>query len=93
MMFEKKSWKFIVGFSRSTRPHIWFSIIFNGEFGVIECFHVTSRRPYLNSGAAAMLVYLILRELSSIVMQTFSFVSVDKQGYWSHECKHSGPVI
>ena len=67
--------------SGSHAPHdliFGFSIIFNGEFGVIECFHVTSQRPYLNSGAAAMLVYLILRELSSIDMQTFSFVSVDK---------------
>lgn len=32
---------------------------------------------------------LILRELfSMIIMQTFSFVSAEKQGYWSREWKH-----
>ena len=48
----------------------------------IVCFHVTSRRP-------GWCTQLILWELSSIIMQTLSFVSVEKQGYWSREWKHS----
>ena len=42
--------------------------------GFMECFHVTSRR-------SCWCPQLILRESSSFIMQTFSFVLVEKQGY------------
>ena len=41
---------------------------------LMECFHVTSRWP-------CWCPQLILRELSSIIMLEFPFVSVEKQGY------------
>ena len=57
-------------------------------------------REFSRDVTAVMLVYpnnrtiewctqLILWELSSIIMQTFCFVSMEKQGYWSREWKHS----
>ena len=65
------------------------SCIVNG----IECFHVTSQRPcwcpWTKERRPCWCPQLILRELSSIIMQTFSFVSVEKQGCWSREWKHS----
>ena len=52
----------------------------------LECFHVTSERRGvpINSRMAAMLVSPTNPwgiELYSIIMQTFSFVSVEEQGY------------
>ena len=57
------------------------------QWVLIECFEshdlTADILVSLNNGTVAMLVctQLILQELSSIIMQTFSFVSVEKQGY------------
>ena len=81
-------------FIQLTRRTIYFRLqIYFNETNILnklrrftmECFHVTSRRPCwcpkTKERRPCWCPQLILRESSSFIMQTFSFVSVEKQGY------------
>ena len=60
---------------------------------VIECFHMTSRRPYWRPKTMkrrpCWCSKPILWELNSFLMQTLSFVSVNLHRCWPREWKHS----
>ena len=59
----------------------------------IECFHMTSRRPYwcpkTMKRRPCWCPKLILWELNSFLMQTLSFVTMNLHRCWSREWKHS----
>ena len=60
---------------------------------VIECFHMTSRRPYwclkTMKRGPCWCPKPILWELNTFLMQTLSFVSINLHRCWPHEWKHS----
>ena len=60
---------------------------------VIECFHMTSRRPYwcpkTMKRRPCWCPKPILWELNSFLMQTLSFVPINLHRCWSREWKHS----
>ena len=55
-----------------------------GSNNAIECFHMTSRRPYWCPKP-------VLWELNSFLMQTLSFVPINLYRCWPREWKHSIP--
>ena len=59
----------------------------------IECFHMTSRRPYwcpkIMKRRPCWCPKPILWELNSFLMQTLSFVSINLHRCWPRESKHS----
>ena len=59
-----------------------FSNLFRAEIIVFSRVVTAALLVYLNNGTTAMLVYPANPlGIDSIIMQTFSFVSVEKQGY------------
>ena len=62
-------------------------------YGPIECFHMTSRRPYwcpkTMKRRPSWCPKPILWELNSFLMQTLSFVPINLHRCWSREWKHS----
>ena len=74
---------------------IWyFNIFFNMLWlAAIECFHMTSRRPYWCSKTMKRRPCWCpkpsLRELNSFLMQTLSFVPINLQICWPRERKYS----
>ena len=65
----------------------------SGGFNVIECFHMTSRRPYwcpkTIKRRPCWCSKPILWELNSFLMQTLSFVSINLHRCWPRELKSS----
>ena len=59
----------------------------------IECFHMTSRRPYwcpkTINRRPCWCPKPVLWELNSFLMQTLSFVSINLHRCWPREWKHS----
>ena len=59
----------------------------------IECFHMTSQRPYwcpkTMKRRPSWCPKPVLRELNSFLMQTLSFVPINLHRCWSREWKHS----
>ena len=68
---------------------IWFVYV----IGVIECFHMTSRRPYWCPKTMKRRPWWcpkpILWEINSFLMQTLSFVSINLRRCRPREWKHS----
>ena len=66
---------------------------FEGKNCSIECFHMTSRRPYwcpkTMKRRPCWCPKPILWELNSLLMQTLSFVPINLHRCWSRECKRS----
>ena len=64
-----------------------------GSSGFIECFHMTSRRPYwcpkTMKRRPCWCPKPVLWELNSFLMQTLSFVSINLHRCWPREWKHS----
>ena len=62
-------------------------------FCTIECFHMTSRRPYwcpkTMKRRPCWCPKPVLWELNSFLMQTLSFVPINLHRCWSRESKHS----
>ena len=62
----------------------------------IECFHMTSRRPYwcpkTMKRQPCWCPKQILWELNFFLMQTLSFVPINLRRCWSREWKHSIPA-
>ena len=65
----------------------------NNAFYWIECFHMTSRRPYwcpkTMKRRPCWCPKPVLWELNSFLMQTLSFVPINLHRWWSREWKHS----
>ena len=63
------------------------------KLGCIECFHMTSRRPYwcpkTMKRRPCWCPKLILWELNSFLTQTHSFVPMNLHRCWPREWKHS----
>ena len=55
---------------------------------LIECFHMTSRQPYLKR-RPYWCPKPVLWELNSFLMQTLSFVPINLHRCWPREWKHS----
>ena len=59
----------------------------------IECFHMTSRRPYwcpkTMERRPCWCSKPVLWELNSFLMQTLSFVPINLHRFWTREWKHS----
>ena len=59
----------------------------------IECFHMTSRRPYwcpkTTKRRPSWCPKPVLWELNSLLTQTLSFVPINLHRYWPSEWKHS----
>ena len=78
-------------FNKETRILIISCII--GSVYPIECFHMTSRRPYwcpiTMKRRPCWCSKPSLRELNSFLMQTLSFVPINLHICWPREWKHS----
>ena len=65
----------------------------NAASRLIECFHMSSRRPYwcpkTMKRQPCWCPKRILWELNSFLMQTFSFVPINLHRCWPREWKHS----
>ena len=59
---------------------------------LIECFHMTSRRPKTMKRRPCWCPKPVLWELNSFLMQTLSFVSINLHRCWPREWKHSWEV-
>ena len=63
----------------------------------IECFHMTSRRPYWCPKTMkrwpCWCPKPVLWELNSFLVQTLSFVPINLHRYWPREWKHSVVLI
>ena len=84
-----ESWNRCTCTSLSDGFHSYWSSVFSS----IECFHMMSRRPYWCPKTTKRRPYWcpkpILREFTSFLMQTLSFVLINLHRCWPREWKHS----
>ena len=85
----KKSLKQCSSFRNTFSASSFFEILNHG----IECFHMTSRRPYwcpkTMKRRPCWCPKPVLWELNSFLMQTLSFVPIDLHTCWPREWKYS----
>ena len=71
----------------------WTKMLCHDRLETIECFHMTSRRPYwcpkTMKRRPSWCPKPVLWELNSSLMQTLSFVPINLYGRWPREWKHS----